>query len=257
MPRRDTPWPNGTPCWVDYGAADIDAAKAFYTTVLGWGYTGGEPEFGGYLTATVDGEQAAGMGPQQDPNDPPRWTTYFAADDAAATAARITEAGGTVLMGPMQVGPMGTMVIALDPQGNPFGLWQSGVNTGVRIHNEPGALAWNELMAGDTAAAKEFYSSVFGFTFDQMDAETAGEGMDYFTFSTGGNPLGGLGASDPSMPKGWLTCFAVDSTDAAVATVEAKGGKVTMPPMDTPFGRFAIVEDPWGASFEVMGPVAA
>ena len=75
-----------------------------------------------------------------------------------------------------------------------------------------------------------------------MDAETAGEGMDYSTFNTGGNPLGGLGASDPSMPKVWLTCFAVDSTDAAVATVEAKGGKVTMPAMDTPFGRFAIVE---------------
>jgi predicted enzyme related to lactoylglutathione lyase len=27
---------------------------------------------------------------------------------------------------------------------------------------------------------------------------------------------------------------------------------VTMQPMDTPFGRFAIVEDPWGAPFEVM-----
>jgi uncharacterized protein len=256
MPTRDTPWPNGTPCWVDYGAADLDATKAFYSSLLGWEYTGGEPEFGGYLTATLNGQHAAGLGPQQDPNDPPRWTTYFAADDAAATAARITEAGGTVLMGPMQVGPMGTMVIALDPQGNPFGLWQSGVNTGVRIHNEPGALAWNELMAGDTAAAKEFYAGVFGFTFDQMDAETAGEGMDYSTFNTGGNPLGGLGASDPSMPKGWLTCFAVDSTDAAVATVEAKGGKVTMPAMDTPFGRFAIVEDPWGAPFELMGPTA-
>ena len=37
------------------------------------------------------------------------------------------------------------------------------------------------------------------------------------------------------------------SADEAVAAVEAKGGKVTMPPMDTPFGRFAIVEDPWGA----------
>ena len=25
-----------------------------------------------------------------------------------------------------------------------------------------------------------------------------------------------------------------------------------MPPEDTPFGRFAIVEDPWGAAFEVL-----
>ena len=223
MPTRDTPWPDGTPCWVDYGAADLDATKAFYASVLGWEYTGGEPEFGGYLTVTVNGRMAGGMGPQQDPNDPPRWTTYFAADDAAATAAKIKEAGGRVLVEPMEVGPMGTMVIALDPQGNPFGLWQSGMNTGVQISNEPGALAWNEAMVDDTAAAKQFYSAVFGFTFDQMPGEMA-EGMDYSTFKTSGNPLGGLGASDPSMPKGWLTCFAVSSTDVAVAAVEAKGG---------------------------------
>jgi predicted enzyme related to lactoylglutathione lyase len=252
MTTRDTPWPNGTPCWVDYGAADLDATKAFYSSVLGWEYAGGMPEFGGYLTVLRNGRMAAGMGPQQDPSDPPRWTTYFSSDEAAATASRIRDAGGTVLVEPMEVGPMGTMVIALDPQGNPFGLWQSGTNTGVQIHNEPGALAWNEALVGDTAAAKEFYSAVFGFTFDEMSAEMAGEGMDYSTFSTGANPLGGLGASDPSMPTGWLTCFSVASADEAVATVEAKGGKVTMPPMDTPFGRFAVVEDPWGAPFEVM-----
>ena len=35
MPTRDTAWPAGTPCWIDYGAADIDAAKAFYADVLG------------------------------------------------------------------------------------------------------------------------------------------------------------------------------------------------------------------------------
>jgi uncharacterized protein len=152
---------------------------------------------------------------------------------------------------------MGTMVIALDPQGNPFGLWQSGLNTGVRIHNEPGALAWNEAMVADPAAAKQFYSAVFGFTFEQMSAEQAGEGsdgetIDYATFSRGGNPLGGLGGSDPKFPTGWQTCFATASADDAVAAVEAHGGKVIMPPMDTPFGRFAVVEDPWGAAFELM-----
>jgi predicted enzyme related to lactoylglutathione lyase len=256
MPTRDTPWPNGTPCWIDYGAADIEAAKSFYTAVLGWTYTGGEPEYGGYLTAHVHDRQAAGLAPQQDPDDPPRWTTYFATDDAAATAARIRDAGGTVVVEPMEVGPMGTMVIARDPQGNPFGLWQAGMHTGVRIHNEPGALAWNEEMVADTAAAKQFYSAVFGFTFEQMSPEMAGEGMDYATFTTGGNPLGGLGAADPSMPTGWLTCFSVGSADEAAAAVQAGGGKVTMQPMDTPFGRFAIVEDPWGAPFEVMGPTA-
>ena len=144
------------------------------------------------------------MGPQQDPDDPPRWTTYFAADDAAATAARIKEAGGTVLVEPMEVGPMGTMVIALDPQGNPFGLWQSGFNTGVRIYNEPGALAWNEAMVDDTAAAKQFYSHGLRFPVrpDGRRDGRRGEGIDYATFSTGGNPLGGLGGTRPEFAEG-------------------------------------------------------
>lgn len=251
MPTRQTPWPNGTPCWVDIGVPDVDAAKAFYTQLFGWEYSGGDGEFGGYLNATLGGLMVAGMGPQQSPDDPPRWTTYFATDDAVAATARIRDAGGTVLVEPMAIGPMGTMVIALDPLGDVFGLWQSGEHTGYQLHNEPGALAWNEAMVDDTAAAKQFYSAVFGFTFDQLAPED-GAGMDYATFGTGGNPLGGLAASDPSMPKGWLTCFAVASTDDTVAGVEARGGKVVMPPEDTPFGRFAIVEDPWGAPFEVM-----
>ncbi|MGY1802873.1 VOC family protein [Blastococcus sp. SYSU D00922] len=252
MPTRDAPWPDGTPCWIDIGVPDVDAAKAFYTALFGWEYTGGDPEFGGYLNATLQGRTVAGMGPQQDPDDPPKWMTYFAGADAGAFATRIRDAGGQILVEPMEVGPMGTFVIARDPQGYAFGVWQAGTHTGAQLHNEPGALAWNEEMTEDAAAARGFYSAVFGFRFDELPPGQAEEGMDYTTFSTGGNPLGGLGAADPSMPKGWLTCFSVASTDEAVATVESHGGKVVMAPMDTPFGRFAIVEDPWGAPFEVM-----
>jgi uncharacterized protein len=251
MPTRNTPWPNGTPCWVDYGASDLDATKRFYADLLGWEYTGGEPEFGGYVTATRNGEQAAGLGPQQDPDDPPRWTTYFAADDAAAVAARITDAGGTVLVEPMEVGPMGTMVIALDPQGNPFGLWQSGMHTGFRIYNEPGGVSWNEAAVDDADAARAFYSSVFDFHFDEMP-----ESGGYTTFATGDNPLGGLGGHQAGSPKGWTACFSVPSVDEAVKAVESAGGKVTMAAMDTSFGRFAVLEDPWGAPFSVMETTA-
>jgi predicted enzyme related to lactoylglutathione lyase len=247
MPTRDTPWPDGTPCWVDYGAADLDATKRFYGGLLGWEYTGGEPEFGGYVTATRNSEQAAGLGPQQDPDDPPRWTTYFATADAAATAARIRAAGGTVLVEPMEVGPMGTMVIALDPGGNPFGLWQAGMHTGFRIFNEPGSVVWNEAAVGDPAAARAFYTAVFGFRFDEVPGVEA-----YTTFATGERPLGGLGGHQPGSPKGWTTCFSVASADDAIAAVESAGGKVTMPATDAEFGRFAVLEDPWGAAFTVM-----
>jgi predicted enzyme related to lactoylglutathione lyase len=147
----------------------------------------------------------------------------------------------------MEVGPMGTMVIALDPQGNPFGVWQAGSHTGVQVFNEPGSLTWNEAAVDDADAARKFYGDVFGFRFD----EVPGAG-GYTTFATGDRPLGGLAGHRAGSPRGWTTCFAVPSTDDAVATIEAGGGKVTMAPMDTEFGRFAVVEDPWGAPFTVM-----
>ena len=247
MPTRDTAWPNGTPCWVDLNAPDVDAAKAFYTDVLGWTYTEGQPEYGGYLTCLAQGREAAGMMPQQDPSVPPHWTTYFATDDVDGAVARITDAGGSVVFAPMDVGPMGRMAIAADPQGNTFGLWQAGQQTGVRIFNEPGALVWNEAAVDDPESARDFYAAVFGFHFDEV------EGADgYTTFATADRPLGGLGGHQPGSPKGWTCCFSVASTDEAVAAVEAGGGKVTMAAMDTPWGRFAVVEDPAGAAFSVM-----
>ena len=156
MPTRDTPWPNGTPSWVDIGVPDVEAARTFYAELFGWEYSGGGEEFGGYLNATLEGRMVAGMAPQQDPDDPPRWTTYFATDDAAAATERIRGAGGRVIVEPMEVGPMGTMVIALDPQGNPFGLWQAGMHTGPRIYSERGALYWNEAAVEDPEAARAF-----------------------------------------------------------------------------------------------------
>jgi predicted enzyme related to lactoylglutathione lyase len=248
MPTRDTPWPNGTPCWVDYGAADLDAAKKFYADLLGWDYTeGNEEEYGGYINALKDGRQVAGLGPRMNPTDPVAWTTYFATDDSEAAVGRIKDAGGTVVVEPMEVAPYGTMTIALDPQGNMFGLWQAAEHTGVNVFNEPGSLTWNEAAVDDPDAARAFYGQVFGFRFD----EVPGAG-GYTTFATEDRPLGGLGGHQPGSPTGWLTCFSVASTDAAVAAVEAGGGRVTTAPMDTEFGRFAVVEDPWGAPFEVM-----
>ncbi len=247
MPTRATAWPAGTPCWIDYGAADLDGAKAFYAELFGWTWSGGEQEYGGYLNALEGGERVAGFGPLMGEGDSPSWTTYFATDDAAGTADRIREAGGTVVVEPMEVGPLGTMVVAVDSQGHAFGLWQSGEHTGVQRYNEPGALVWCDAAVEDHGAAQSFYTAVFGFTWEVMEAMAP-----YATFSTGGDPLGGLGGISPGTPRGWTVCFAVASTDGAVAGIESGGGKVRQPAQDTEFGRIAVLEDRWGASFAVM-----
>lgn len=253
MPTRDTAWPAGTPCWVDYAAADIDAAKAFYAAALGWTFAGGEPEYGGYLTCQTNGKGAAGMMPRMDESTPARWTTYFATADAAATAAAITDAGGTVVAPPMAVGSLGTMTVALDPQGNVFGAWQAAEFIGTEIYNEPGSLVWNDAAVTDPDAAKSFYGAVFGWSFARMEME--GGPPDYATFAIEERPLGGLYRGEPGS-TGWGTCFAVASTDDAVATVQRNGGSVSMPPTDMSFGRFAGLRDPWGGAFTVMSEPA-
>jgi predicted enzyme related to lactoylglutathione lyase len=91
---------------------------------------------------------------------------------------------------------------------------------------------------------------VFGFSWDEVP-----DAGGYTTFSTADRPLGGLSSVVPGLPKGWATCFSVADTDEAVRRVESGGGKVLMAAEDTPFGRFAVVTDPWGASFSVMAEI--
>jgi hypothetical protein len=106
---------------------------------------------------------------------------------------------------------------------------------------------WNDAALDDPAAAQAFYTAVFGFRFEEIDAASG-----YATFATDSAPLGGFGSHQPGSAKGWAVCFSVASADATVRAVEAGGGKVRMAPQDMPYGRFAVVEDPWGAPFSVM-----
>lgn len=248
MSTRDTPWPTGTPCWVDYGAPDVDAAGAFYADVLGWSLQASGPEHGGYVMAQVAGRDAAGIGPAT-PGMPPAWVTYLASDDVDATAAAARVAGGTVLAEPFDVADLGRMAVLADSQGAVLGVWQAGRHIGCQVVNEPGAVTWNEAAHADPEQGREFYAAVFGLTFDALPGQ---EG--YHTFSTGDHPLGGMGGL-PSVDAAphWLTYFAVADTDAAVATARRRGATVTAPPFDTEFGRIATVTDPWGAVFAVMG----
>jgi uncharacterized protein len=64
------------------------------------------------------------------PEVPEHWLVYFAVDDIAASAAKITELGGTTMMEPFEVPDVGRMVVASDPQGAMFAAIQL---------NEPGA----------------------------------------------------------------------------------------------------------------------
>ena len=123
MSTRTTPWPSGTPSWADVPIPDHAVADPFYEAVLGWRFEAANPELGGYANAYLDDRHVAGSMALM-PNQPVAWTLYFSVADAQRTADVITEAGGIVHAGPMDVMGLGTMVIATDPTGAMFGLWQ-------------------------------------------------------------------------------------------------------------------------------------
>ena len=253
MVTRDTTWANGTPCWVDMGVAEVAKAGAFYAALFDWEVQPGPPEAGGYAVCLKDGRRVAGIGPNMGPpGSPSTWTTYLAADDAAKTAAKIKEAGGQVVMGPMDVMDLGRMAIATDPGGARFGLWEGHAHTGVQLANESGSLAWNENLSRDFDRNKPFYQAVFGYEYGDIgDA-----GFRYSTLKIGGAEVAGIGELDSSfpaeVPAHWSVYFAVEDTDAAVAKVKALGGATERPAWDTPYGRMAVVADDHGAPFSLI-----
>ena len=244
------PWPQGTPSWVDVMVDDADAARAFYTQLFGWTAEPGPPEYGGYTMCLLEGSPVAGLSPKPESWPGPNvWSTYLAVDDLDATAAKVRDAGGSFMMEPMDVGPMGRMAYCADPTGATFGFWQAGSHKGVGVYSEPGALVWEEQMSNDYEAAKAFYSRVLGYSYDSMD----NEGFRYSTFATtDGQMRGGIGqlpGDDAQVPAHWAVYFGAADTDAAVARVRELGGSVQGEPWDSPYGRLARVTGPQGEAF--------
>jgi uncharacterized protein len=252
-----TSYEPGTPCWVDLGTPDIEAAVAFYGGLFGWDVP--EPEnaeqTGGYRQAMLRGKPVAGMMPLMQEGQPPAWSSYVSVADADATVAKAKGAGATVFAEPMDVMDLGRMAVFADPSGAVIGLWQPGSFVGAEVVGEPNAVVWNELNTRDPEAAKAFYGDVFGWGFEERQFETGA----YTSLEVGDTTVGGMiditGRAPDEIPPHWLVYFAVEDVDATVAKAKGFGGDIALEPFDiAEVGRIAIVKDPFGAVFAVMSP---
>ncbi|KAA0024111.1 VOC family protein [Antrihabitans cavernicola] len=253
MPTRDQAWPQGTPCWIDVQVDDVAQAREFYSSLFGWQIDDGPDDAGGYVMALVDGRPAAGIGPKMgDDPMPSVWTTYLAADSADDIAKKVAAAGGQAFMPPFDVMDVGRMFVAADPAGAVFGVWEAKAHKGAAIYNQHGTYCWNEAHTTDYAAAKVFYSAVFGWTYTEL-------GDTYCTFAVSSGDMAG-GVADESATGAsshWLTWFQVDDTDAALAKAVELGGSVLEEPSDTPFGRSGVITGSQGEVFGVIDPSRA
>jgi predicted enzyme related to lactoylglutathione lyase len=245
--------PEGTPCWADAMFGDFEGAKSFYGDVLGWTFAEASAELGNYTEAYANGKAVAAVVPPMPGQEGlSQWCLYFAADDAAATAGRIRDNGGEVLMEPMQVADFGTMCLARDPGGVVFGIWQAGTHEGFQAMAEPGAYTWAEVFTREPAKSDAFFPAVFSYR--QRDMEH-GE-MDFRIYDLGERTVLGrmkMGDDFPPEVQPYINVyFTVEDCDEAVAKATKLGGVLRFGPMTTPFGRFAAISDPQGANFSVI-----
>jgi len=247
-----TEYAPGTPCWVDLGSPDAKAAGAFYGGLFGWtAEMDPRPEAGGYGLFTLAGKNVAGLGPQQNPDMPPFWAVYVSVADADETLAKAAAAGGTVIMGGMDVFDAGRMGVVRDAVGSFVSVWQPKEHIGAQLVNEPGTFAWNELATADLPAARDFYQSVFGWG---LDPNASSDNAAIFTVD-GKMVCGAHAAGEGEFPA-WSVWFAVEDCDRSAAQATELGGTILMPPNDMDFGRGSVLADPQGAAFGIgaMGP---
>ena len=177
---------------------------------------------------------------------PPVWSLYLAVDDVAAATERAKSAGGQVLVGPMDVMGEGTMSFVIDPTGAAVGLWEAGAHIGAEAVNEPGTFVWSEVVTGQPEKLDPFYADVVGARFRDIDVG----GQPYHAMHVGNRAVGGtMEPWTADIPPHWHIYFQVEDADALAATAMREGGTVLAGPFDTPAGRMATIQDPYGAVF--------
>jgi len=242
----------GMPCWVVLATPDTGRTGSFYAGLFGWSRP--QPD-AGFDTVDCGGSGVVGvlqLPPAAAAGAASRWLVFLATDDIGASLDKVRPAGGEILAPAFDVGDLGRMAMAADATGAQFGLWEAGTHPGA-LATGPGSLTWTELRTRSRAAAAGFYHAVFGW-----DVQSVQAGAESFiTCLLDEEPVAGmveLGAADGRSPSYWMPYFAVGDCDTAAAEADVLGGEVCEAPHDAAGQRLAVLRDPLGALFYVVGP---
>jgi uncharacterized protein len=250
--------PHGTPIWYELVADNVDGARAFYETVIGWSAApfGGTLQGGdGYTVFSApDGQGVAGLMRPPEQGHMAGWYGYIGVDDVDAAAARLAAAGGSVHMPPTTLENVGRLAFVSDPQGVPFYLMKGASPEASTAFQRmaPGHGEWNELQTSDDAAALAFYREQFGWTKD--GAMPMGAMGDYSFLGHDGGVIGAVMKAPTGEQPRWNYFFRVGDIDRAAERIEGAGGTIAQGPIEVPGGDFVIyARDPEGARFGVVG----
>jgi predicted enzyme related to lactoylglutathione lyase len=249
---------NGRFIWYELQTANLRAAGAFYTKVMGWGaWDMSVPGHDHFLFSAGPAAVASLMSLTEEAHArdvKPHWIGYVGVDDVDATAAQVERLGGAVLVPPTDVAGISRFAVVADPQAARFALfkWLKPSQAQHAEPTAPGRVGWSELLAVDWTQAFDFYGELFGWQKADVDV---GETGTYQSFAVGGETIGGMLNKPAITPRPfWLYYFNIGDMDATTRRVTAGGGQVLHGPVETADGRWvAQCIDPQGAFFALQG----
>ena len=216
--------------YVSVWTPDADRAAAFYGHVLGWTY---DPS----THQVTNTDQPVGI---FSVDGAPTMFCCYAVSNLQAAARVIVDAGGQ--LGDEHEFGFGTVLDATDPTGTPFAVYRAA-DTARRPQLNgagPGELSYVTYEVGDSAAFRDFYGQVLGWTFEPGHIEDGWQ-------ITGPHPMAGVAGGSAQATT--VPMWTVADIDDAVARVRAAGGAVIQEPSGQPYGLMAECRDDQGSRF--------
>jgi len=244
--------------WYELLTDDVEAAKAFYTNVVGFGIEDVSMPGMTYILLTVAGVSVAGLSGLPEEAKimglTPRWIGYVGVKDVDAATKRWQQLGGQVHVPPQNIGDISRFAVVADPQMARLALlqWLKPRREIAAAARAAGRVGWHELFAVDCERAFAFYSELFRW---QKGVASVGAMGTYQLFSAAGKTIGGILSKPPTIPSPtWLHYFNVGDLDAAIDRVKAGGGQTLNEPIEAPDGSWVVqCTDPQGALFALIG----
>jgi uncharacterized protein len=244
--------------WYELMTTDMEAAKAFYAKVVGWGTENASMPGMAYNLFTVGGVSVSGLVGLPEGvrkiGAKPTWIGYVGVDDLDAAAARIKRLGGAVHVPPQAIGDISRFSIVADPQRATLALlqWLKPRREQPADLNASGHIRWHELFAADWEQAFAFYRELFGWQKADADGDAT---STYQPFSAGGQTIGAMFTKSATVPMPfWLYYFNIGDIDAAARRAKAGGGEILDGPLEVPGGGWIVqCMDPQGAMFALVG----
>ena len=124
-------WSHGNFYWNELMTHDVEQAKTFYGSVVGWTFDATPMAEGTYWVAMMGDTPVGGLFPMSGADFegvPENWMSYLAVDDVDARLTQATAAGATTCREPFDVPGVGRIAILKEPGGAMVG-WMTPVTS--------------------------------------------------------------------------------------------------------------------------------